>query len=246
MGSGKLLITAGLLLGTGIAATDEGRLVERLRSDYAARVAAEQDFREQRQRGVLDGTEASDYAEFVARLQRRVAEDCVAVREAGLHLPPDVECPALPPRAVAPAAIDQTAEKTPEEGVAALDAQLFVGLGQFDELLLREQERIRIEAPMPSVAHGTGGGESARAGARGRAAAETADASAPREEADPGAGPGTPRRQERTETAPADIPEGSDDDLVARQLREAAEKEPDPELKRKLWEEYRRYKEGLR
>ncbi len=37
-----------------------------------------------------------------------------------------------------------------------------------------------------------------------------------------------------------------DDDIVARQLREAAEKETDPELKKKLWEEYRRYKESRR
>ncbi len=37
-----------------------------------------------------------------------------------------------------------------------------------------------------------------------------------------------------------------DDDVVARQLREAAEKETDPELKKKLWEEYRKYKEGVR
>jgi hypothetical protein len=36
------------------------------------------------------------------------------------------------------------------------------------------------------------------------------------------------------------------DDIVARQLREAAEKETDPELKKKLWEEYRKYKEGAR
>lgn len=36
------------------------------------------------------------------------------------------------------------------------------------------------------------------------------------------------------------------DDIVARQLREAAEKETDPELREKLWEEYRKYKEGIR
>jgi hypothetical protein len=29
-------------------------------------------------------------------------------------------------------------------------------------------------------------------------------------------------------------------------LREAAEKETDPELKEKLWEEYRKYKQGTR
>jgi hypothetical protein len=33
-----------------------------------------------------------------------------------------------------------------------------------------------------------------------------------------------------------------DDDIVARQLREAAEKETDPELKKKLWQEYEQYK----
>ncbi len=45
-------------------------------------------------------------------------------------------------------------------------------------------------------------------------------------------------------TVPADIPDGSDDDVVARQLREAAMAETDPELREKLWEEYRLYKKG--
>ena len=43
---------------------------------------------------------------------------------------------------------------------------------------------------------------------------------------------------------PADIPNGNDDDVVARQLREAAMKEDDPELREKLWDEYRAYKAG--
>ena len=38
------------------------------------------------------------------------------------------------------------------------------------------------------------------------------------------------------------LPPPEDDDIVARQLREAAEKEQDPELKEKLWEEYWKYK----
>jgi hypothetical protein len=37
-----------------------------------------------------------------------------------------------------------------------------------------------------------------------------------------------------------------DDDIVARQLREAAEKETDPELKEKLWKEYEEYKKNQR
>jgi len=46
----------------------------------------------------------------------------------------------------------------------------------------------------------------------------------------------------------AERPSGStqDDDIVARQLREAAEKETDPELKKKLWKEYEDYKKASR
>lgn len=41
--------------------------------------------------------------------------------------------------------------------------------------------------------------------------------------------------------APADIPGGNGDDVVAQQLREAAMNEPDPELRERLWNEYRTY-----
>ncbi len=40
---------------------------------------------------------------------------------------------------------------------------------------------------------------------------------------------------------PEDIPSGRDDDVVARQIREAAMTEPDPELREALWDEYRNY-----
>ena len=43
---------------------------------------------------------------------------------------------------------------------------------------------------------------------------------------------------------PADVGDGKDDDVVARQLREAATKEKDPAIREKLWEEYREYKKG--
>ena len=44
---------------------------------------------------------------------------------------------------------------------------------------------------------------------------------------------------------PDDVGDGSDDDIVARQLREAAMKEDDPELREKLWQEYREYKKSV-
>ena len=45
-------------------------------------------------------------------------------------------------------------------------------------------------------------------------------------------------------SVPPGIPDGRDDDIVARQLREAAMKEENPELRAKLWLEYRKYKTG--
>jgi hypothetical protein len=41
---------------------------------------------------------------------------------------------------------------------------------------------------------------------------------------------------------PEDVPSGEGDDIIARQIREAAVSEENPKLKEKLWEEYRKYK----
>jgi len=263
MQHGKFLIMAAWLLVAGAAAADYGQLLDRLRVDHAAMVAAERDYHAQRQRGSLSGTEAADYAAYIARLHRQVAEDCVALGDAGRPLPPDLGCPELPARVLAPAAIDQAAEQTPEEHVAALDAELFSGLGEFDEMLLREQQRVRAATPMPDAAGGgaggpgagTEGGSAEGTGQAGGDAAESGIAATPgagpehetggRTSHGVGAGPGTQRQGGGPDTPP-DIPDASTDDVVARQLREAAEKETDPELKKKLWEEYRKYKAGTR
>ena len=50
---------------------------------------------------------------------------------------------------------------------------------------------------------------------------------------------------EGSQRQPKDRYDPEDDDIVARQLREAAEKESDPELKEKLWKEYERYKKNV-
>jgi len=48
-----------------------------------------------------------------------------------------------------------------------------------------------------------------------------------------------------TPPVPEDIPNAQGDDIVAQQLREAAAAETDPELRAKLWDEYKKYKAGL-
>lgn len=65
-------------------------------------------------------------------------------------------------------------------------------------------------------------------------------------------GPGLPTKGRQGEynhtnsatVVPADVPTGDDDDVVARQIREAAMRESDPELRERLWEEYRKYKKS--
>jgi hypothetical protein len=268
----SLMLMASLLPDVAVRAGAEP-LLEQMRLDHAAWVAADRDFRARRESGALRGAEASDYAAYVARLQRHVAEDCAALAHAGVPAPDDMSCPRFAVTAVTrSAAIDQAAEQSRDERIAGLDVELASGLADFDELLLREQERVKAAAPRSAPGGGTGngageggsggdgsaGGDAGSAG-EGRNTGETgaggvsaasgtrpqAGGSADRSSSGAGGGPVKTPRTGATRQPPG-IPDGSDDDVVARQLREAAEKETDPELQKKLWEEYRKYKQGTR
>lgn len=217
-------------------------LLEQLRSDHDAMVSAEQDFRSRRERGSLSGNEAADYAAYVAGLHRRVAEDCVALAELDIPVPDDLACPDYSSVFIAPAAIDQALERTGAEATALLDAELTNGLGEFDEMLLREQERVKAATPRTDAGASAGNGGSSGVEDSGMNG-QTAYGQGSQATDGQGAGPGMPRSPDNS-NAPPGTPDGNDDDVVARQLREAAEKEMDPELKKKLWEEYRKYKEG--
>jgi len=87
---------------------------------------------------------------------------------------------------------------------------------------------------------GPGAGQGGEAGGRGESAGEQSG----EQGGGGGVGGGGPLGGAGPNTAPADIPDGRDDDIVARQLREAAMKETDPELRERLWEEYRQYKKS--
>ena len=248
-----LLLLALTLVPAAIAGPDA--LLEQLRSDHAAMVSAEQDFRMRRERGVLNGAEAADYATYVARLHRQVAQDCVALANSGIPVPSELECPVFSSALIEPAAIDQVEERTNGEATAELEAELFSGMGEFDEMLLREQEQIKAATPhadadgggggMGGAGGGTdGGGQDGEDSAAGLQGSDGANGPGGTPSYGEGAGPGS--QQHKTGSRqPPNIPDGSDDDVVARQLREAAEKETDPELKKKLWEEYRKYKAGI-
>ena len=157
MNIAKFLLLAVLLPGIDILAAAEP-LLEQLRLDHAAWATAERDFRARRESGALVGAEASDYAVYVARLQRRVAEDCAALSDSGVPAPEEMSCPRFETAVTTrSAAIDQGAEQSREERIASLDVELASGLADFDELLLREQERVRAAAPRSASGGGMRG-----------------------------------------------------------------------------------------
>lgn len=136
---------------------------------------------------------------------------------------------------------------TPAEQVAILDAQLERGTGEFDAMILDEQSAQRRAAreqasrtPPTSAATASenpGNPEGGMAESGGYSAGGGMPLPG-------GSGSGASNIPQNTAKypAPTDIPSGSDDDVVARQLREAAMREPDPAVREKLWDEYRKYK----
>jgi hypothetical protein len=250
------IISLTLLFACPVQAGQDALLLDQLRVDHGALKAAERDFQQHQDQGNLGATEIREYAAYVDRLRKRVIRDCMELAATGTGVPADIECPEQLSPVARPAAIDQQNERTDAEQAAALDAELNAELGEFDQQLLREQERVK--AARPAAAGGgsqEGAGSAAGAGSSGGLAGGSAqdatgeswghgdDLEAPPPASGAAGGQG---RQTTVSDQPKDMPDESDDDVVARQLREAAERETDPELKKKLWEEYRKYKQGTR
>ncbi|MEE8339588.1 MAG: hypothetical protein V3R56_05545 [Xanthomonadales bacterium] len=135
---------------------------------------------------------------------------------------------------------------TPAERAAILNGQLERGTGEFDTMILEEQaaqrQAAREQAPssatIPAGANtGSAGGYEGGIADAGVYSADGGLGGA----SHAGGGAGIPRNTAKY-PPPAGIPSGSDDDVVARQLREAAMREPDPAIREKLWHEYRKYK----
>jgi PPE-repeat protein len=132
------------------------------------------------------------------------------------------------------------------ERAERLGRELEESIGGFDEVLSEEQREVasvgrNMEGFGGDGASGGGAGgislgEQAAGGSGAGSVAVANQPSARRES--PVAGLSEDEIRERT---PDDIPVLVDDDIIARQLREAALAEEDPELRERLWEEYRKY-----
>jgi len=144
--------------------------------------------------------------------------------------------------------------KTDAERIAVLDGQLNDQLGQFDGMILGKRKEVIEKANEEGSGSSVTGTDAG--GSEGNAkTAPLLTAMAKGSSSNSGSGnmpsmPGKSRQgdyqhTQATAEIPADIPDGSDDDVVARQLREAAMKETDPKLRERLWDEYRKYKKGV-
>ena len=143
---------------------------------------------------------------------------------------------------------------TEAEQNAAWDEQFYGSLGEFDKRLSKEQAEIEKQRSAAASnggggtqGSGTGPGAGGSSGvpqevAGSETGADGAGGNAGQAPPGPAGGAGSPNAGGPKFPAPEGTPSGSDDDVVARQLREAAESEKDPALRERLWQEYRKYK----
>ena len=132
------------------------------------------------------------------------------------------------------------------ERQARLEGTLDKSVGDFDEVLAEEQREIStVGRNTEGYGNASGGGGGVGLGKQGKGGgmAGTGEAAntTPSDESR-----ATPSLEELSEEqiasrTPEDIPELVSEDIVAKQLREAALSEDDPVLRERLWEEYRKY-----
>lgn len=160
-----------------------------------------------------------------------------------------------------------TSARSYDERVAVLDKQLDGSMSDYDGMILQERRNVlkqgsdtgseeQVEDFDRDVAYyeegdldqaggpaGQPPGPPAPGGPAGQGgnAGQTGGQTAGHPNGSDAGGPG--RANDVGYPPPKDIPSGDDDDVVARQIREAAMHEDDPELRKKLWDEYRKYKE---
>jgi hypothetical protein len=215
----------------------------------------------------------SEYENYLARVKAMVTENQRVLREMEAAYATRFPGKGAPEERIhaAKTPLGDAAEPPHEEEtdeVAQLDQELGDSLTAFDEMLLTELEllaeeldRIKAESSGKMAGLAEEAAESAERLREKGVEVETSQEQ-PRGEADKSAEPSKDTEkgegeQEVKKPHPPGEGAGSgkrpdpqvakeDDDIVARQLREAAEKETDPELKERLWKEYEEYKRSTR
>jgi len=144
---------------------------------------------------------------------------------------------------------------TDSERTTALEHDLNAKMAAFDELMRRAREDAERERAAGGGGAGAGGRTAGVEDGRGAREIPPPNGRGAGGQADTSSGLGhTPDVTGSSSEGdfkyaggpiPNDIPDTRDDDIVARQLREAATRESDPVLREKLWDEYRKYSKGI-
>jgi hypothetical protein len=215
-------------------------------------------------------TEAiEDYEEYLARVRTMTIENRKIVEQ--LEAAYNRHNPEVTNSAISNNSAEMYDPSIPEEQtveeVAALDKEFNESLAGFDDRLLKEMESIRIGSAKKLQDLAQEAADAAKR-LRDRGVEVNTSGSGSSRETDEQKGSSESSRQTKTTEDTADTETASrdssrnggkgesaddrhrtdyeDDDIVARQLREAAENETDPELKEKLWQEYEAYKKSER
>ena len=184
----------------------------------------------------------NEYSVFIEYLSFRIKENCLKIEEYyGIKHLSELPCNLIKNKKQQ---LDNNKYKTEDEKIQSLDDELMTALGEFDDMLLKEEEAIAQSSRQNSTGEGTSKA-SYNSGLDGKGALN--------------------QNQNRNETTGSIIDKSKNskskakqtkkykknkldkinDDIVARQLKEAAESEKDPVLKEKLWQEYYKYKQKM-
>lgn len=243
----------------GLTAQTEIELLQQLRIDYAVLQQAKADFERSKKDGKLGKGEELDFTAWIRQLRKQVADDCRLLSGVSTtSVPADLPCDQMKLSHPAPVKVDINGESTEVEKTARMIDQLNGSLGEFDERLLREQDRVKSRTPrVDTAASASAGGQGDGSGLDDTGEGRQGNKKSQKSEQGKDAEKGENQTAGSEDSSPAkplggtkggipdDIPDGGDDDVIARQIREAAEKETDSELRKKLWQEYRRYKGAI-
>lgn len=155
--------------------------------------------------------------------------------------------------------LDKNEYVTDEEKINSLDNEFMTALGNFDEMLLSEKEMIAQSSRKNNQSNASSGAKNSSNNTNNtnssnkKSGSEQQSATQKNESKQNGQGK-TQRSSSTPNKSAKNKPQRKnqnrkrldqiDDDIVARQLKEAAEQETDAELKAKLWDEYYKYKQN--
>lgn len=240
---------------------------ENLRVSQATEERIASEFEQLKKSGEASPEAIRDYEIYLERVRAMVSENRKIVEQMeavhAKYTPADAGADAAPASELEKLRDPNIPEEQTVDDVAGLERELNQSLAKFDDMLLKEMDVIRANSSkkMQDLAE-----EAAEAAKRLREKGVDVDTSgsASSEEAEESSADAQKETEVQkgeagTETASGDKSRSGgegpsreeqrraayeDDDIVARQLREAAENETDPELKEKLWKEYEEYKKN--